>query len=149
MKALIQRVRSASVEVEGELVSSIGAGMLVLLGVIEGDTTKDMDYILKKTSMLRIFEDSDQKMNLSILDTGGEALVVSQFTLAADTKKGNRPSFQSAMEPVKANEMYEEFMQKLNALDIKVEGGRFSEMMDVSLINDGPVTIMLDSRGDF
>ncbi len=146
MRALIQRVSSASVGVGGERVSSIGPGLLVFLGVMKGDTDEDLAYIARKVKNLRIFEDDNGRMNLSVLDTGGEALVVSQFTLAAETRKGNRPSFTSAEEPGKAEAGYEEFMRHLSDLGVRVCGGSFGAMMDVSLVNDGPVTIMLDSR---
>ncbi|HEB02399.1 MAG TPA: D-tyrosyl-tRNA(Tyr) deacylase [Nitrospirae bacterium] len=146
MRALIQRVSSASVDVGGKRVSGIGRGLLILLGVMKGDTDDDLKYILRKAANLRIFEDDAGRMNLSVLDTKGEALVVSQFTLAADTRKGNRPSFVSAEAPERAESVYEKFMMELAALGIKVRGGSFGAMMDVSLVNDGPVTILLDSR---
>ncbi len=146
MRALIQRVSSASVDVGGKRVSGIGRGLLILLGVMKGDTDDDLKYILRKAANLRIFEDDASRMNLSVLDTKGEALVVSQFTLAADTRKGNRPSFVSAEAPERAESVYEKFMMELAALGIKVRGGSFGAMMDVSLVNDGPVTILLDSR---
>jgi D-tyrosyl-tRNA(Tyr) deacylase len=147
MKALVQRVKNAGVMVDGECVSSIDRGFLVLLGVMKGDTPKDLDYLVRKVANLRVFEDAEGKMNLSLKDVGGAALVVSQFTLAADTKKGNRPSFVDAEDPAIAENTYEEFMRKLNAEGIEVAGGRFGAHMAVSLINDGPVTIMLESRG--
>ncbi len=146
MRALIQRVSSASVDVGGKRVSAIGPGLLVLLGVMKGDTLKELEYIARKVSNLRIFEDESGRMNLSVLDTGGEALVVSQFTLAAETRKGNRPSFTNAEEPERAEEAYESFMRHLADLGVRVSGGSFGAMMDVALLNDGPVTLMLDSR---
>ena len=146
MRALIQRVSSATVDVGDERVSAIGTGLLIFLGVIKGDTDEDMQYLVRKVSNLRIFEDDNGKMNLSLIDAGGEALVVSQFTLASDTRKGNRPSFVSAEAPERAEAVYEEFMGELAALGINVRGGSFGAMMDVSLVNDGPVTILLDSR---
>ncbi len=146
MRALIQRVSSASVDVAGKRVSSIGPGLLVFLGVMKGDTAKDLAYIVRKVSNLRIFEDENGRMNLSVLETGGEVLVVSQFTLAAETRKGNRPSFTSAEEPEKAEAAYEEFMRHLADFGVRVCGGSFGAMMNVALVNDGPVTIMLDSR---
>ncbi len=146
MRALIQRVSSATVDVGDERVSAIGTGLLIFLGVIKGDTDEDMQYLVRKVSNLRIFEDDNGKMNLSLIDAGGEALVVSQFTLASDTRKGNRPSFVSAEAPERAEAVYEEFIGELAALGIKVRGGSFGAMMDVSLVNDGPVTILLDSR---
>ncbi len=133
---------------EGDRVTSIGRGFLVLLGVVKGDTDKDMDYLVRKVANLRVFKDSEGKMNLSLKDTGGAALVVSQFTLAADTRKGNRPSFVDAEDPAIAEKTYEEFMEKLRTEGIAdVQGGRFGAHMEVFLINDGPVTIMLESRG--
>jgi D-tyrosyl-tRNA(Tyr) deacylase len=147
MLALVQRVSSAAVKVDGREVSSIGPGLLVFLGVLKGDTEHDLEYLVRKVSQLRVIEDDEGKMNLSLLDTGGEALVVSQFTLAAETRKGNRPSFVNAEEPGRAREMYESFIEGLGALGVNTGSGVFGEMMDVSLVNDGPVTIILDSRG--
>ncbi len=146
MKALIQRVLNASVAVENKVVSEIGKGILVFFSVIKGDTEKDMDYIVKKVTNLRIFEDKERKLNLSVQDINGEILVVSQFTLAADCKKGNRPSFDNAEEPFKAEKIYLEFIKRLKDFNLKVASGAFGEFMQVHLINDGPVTIMLDSR---
>jgi D-tyrosyl-tRNA(Tyr) deacylase len=146
MKALVQRVKEAGVTVDGERVSSIGRGFVVLLGVVKGDTAKDLDYLVRKVANLRVFEDAEGKMNLSLKDVGGAALVVSQFTLAANTNKGNRPSFVDAEDPAIAEKTYKEFMQQLSAEGIEVQGGRFGSHMEVSLINDGPVTIMLESR---
>ena len=146
MRALIQKVSSASVDVGGKRVSGIGRGLLILLGVMKGDTDDDLKYILRKAANLRIFEDDAGRMNFSVLDTKGEALVVSQFPLAADTSNGNRSSFVSAEAPERAESVYEKFMMELAALGIKVRGGSFGAMMDVSLVNDGPVTILLDSR---
>lgn len=147
MKALVQRVSSASVIVEGKRVSSIGPGLLILLGVMKGDADADMDYIVRKSANLRIFYDDAGKMNLSVLDVKGEAIVVSQFTLAADTRKGNRPSFIDAESPERADAMYQEFMRRLADAGVRnVQGGVFGAHMEVTLTNDGPVTIMLDSR---
>ncbi len=146
MKALIQRVSSAKVEVAGRVTGEIGKGLLVLLCAVRGDTDRDLDYAVKKVSQLRVFEDEAGKMNLSVLDVKGEALVVSQFTLAASTRKGNRPSFDNAEEPEKARRMYERFAAALQDSGVPVRTGEFGAMMQVSLVNDGPVTIMIDSR---
>ncbi|MCI5538117.1 MAG: D-aminoacyl-tRNA deacylase [Oscillospiraceae bacterium] len=146
MKAVIQRVKSASVAVNGETVGSIGEGYMILLGVVEGDEKKHAEITAKKTASLRIFTDEDDKMNKSILDIGGEILVVSQFTLCADVKKGNRPSFINSAKPETANELYEYFMQCLKDNGVKkVEHGIFGEHMEVSLVNNGPVTILYDT----
>ena len=147
MKAILQRVSRASVHVDGDEVSSIKSGLLVFLGVVKGDTESDLQYLVKKVAALRIFEDAGGKMNLSVIDVRGGVLVVSQFTLAARTRKGTRPSFTDAEAPEAANAMYERYMDELHKLGIAVSGGRFGAMMDVSLVNDGPVTIILDSRG--
>ena len=145
MKALIQRVKRASVTVDGEVISKIGAGMLVLLGVEKGDSSENADKLADKLAKLRIFEDENEKMNLSILDTKGEMLVVSQFTLCGDCKKGTRPSFDKAAEPQIANELYEYFVSRLvNVHNIPCQKGKFDAMMDVELINDGPVTFMVE-----
>lgn len=144
MKALVQRVKEARVEVDGETVSAIGRGLLVFLGVERGDPEEDIDYLVKKVANLRIFGDSEGKMNLSVKDIGGEALVVSQFTLAADTRKGNRPSFAGAEDPERAEAIYRAFLEKLGASGVRVAEGRFAADMAVSLVNDGPVTIMLE-----
>lgn len=146
MRAVIQRVKRASVTVEHEKISEITKGFLILLAVHEDDTKDDMDYILKKVSKLRVFEDDEGKMNLSIQDIGGEFLVVSQFTLYGDARRGNRPSFIESAKHEKANEYYEEFVKELRKLtNLKVETGKFAADMQVELINDGPVTIQLDS----
>lgn len=147
MRAVVQRVASASVTVEGEKVGSIGPGLLVLLGVQEGDGEADRQWLLNKLTQLRIFEDEAGRMNRSVLDCGGEVLVVSQFTLMGTVKKGNRPSFNRAAEPAFAEAEYERFRSELAViLGRPVPGGRFAAMMAVELINDGPVTIILDSR---
>lgn len=146
MKALIQRVTRAGVRVDKRTISSIGPGLLILLGVMKDDTDDDLSYLVRKIEGLRIFNDAEGKMNLSIKDVAGEALVVSQFTLAAQTRKGNRPSFIAAEEPRRAREVYEDFMGRIGACGIRVSGGEFAAHMEVELINDGPVTIMLDSR---
>ncbi len=146
MKAVIQRVKNAQVTVENETVGKIGEGFLVLLGVFEDDTKAEAELLAKKTAMLRIFCDDEDKMNLSLLDVGGEALVVSNFTLCADTKKGNRPSFINAMEPNSADELYRYYCEQLKANGVKkVETGRFRAEMKVSLVNDGPITLVLDT----
>ncbi len=146
MKALLQRVLSAKVEVEGKAVGEIGRGLLVFLCAIKGDTDTDLEYLVKKIPALRFFADEQGKMNLSVLDIKGEVLVVSQFTLAASTRKGNRPSFENAEEPVKAKEAYEEFVRRLAGTGLTVRTGEFAASMAVYLTNDGPVTIMIDSR---
>ena len=145
MRAVVQRVKSASVKVDGELVSEIGAGVLIFLGVAHDDTATQLEYIANKIVNLRIFEDEDAKMNRSLLDTGGAALVVSQFTLYGDCRKGRRPSFIDAARPEAANARYEEFIAVLKRQNIPTQGGTFQAMMDVQLVNDGPVTILLDS----
>ena len=149
MRAVIQRVKSASVTVDNELVSEIGAGLLIFLGIAHTDAEKELEYIASKIANLRIFEDTDGKMNCSILDTGGEALVVSQFTLYGDCRKGRRPSFIDAARPDVANDLYEQFITTFEQLNIPTKGGTFQAMMDVQLINDGPVTILLDSDKQF
>jgi len=146
MKALLQRVSSAKVEVDGQIVGKIGKGLLVFLCAVKGDTEKDFDYLVKKVSQLRIFEDDQGKMNLSVADVKGSLLVVSQFTLAASTRKGNRPSFDNAESPERAKAMYDNFVQRMRDTGLPVETGMFLAMMDVTLVNDGPMTIWLDSR---
>ena len=146
MRAVIQRVKSASVTVEGTVVSEIQKGLLVFLGVAQEDTSADVDYMASKVANLRIFEDDEGRMNLSILDTGGEVLVVSQFTLYGDCRKGRRPSFIHAARPEKADPLYQAFMDEISRLGVPVKAGIFQAMMDVELINDGPVTMMLDSN---
>lgn len=145
MRVILQRVSRAKVSVGGETVGESGKGILVLLGVSTTDTAKEAIYLLEKTLNLRIFEDADGKMNLSLLDTKGELLVVSQFTLYADARKGRRPSFVKAAAPEKANELYEFFVSEARKQVGKVETGRFQAMMEVELVNDGPVTIFIDS----
>ncbi|HIQ99451.1 MAG TPA: D-tyrosyl-tRNA(Tyr) deacylase [Candidatus Scybalocola faecavium] len=146
MKAVIQRVSKASVDVEGQTIGKIGKGFMVLLGVHEDDTQEDLNYLVKKVTGLRIFEDSQGKMNLSLADVGGSLLVISQFTLLASTKKGNRPSFIQAGAPQMSEGLYEQFMEACRNMGFHVEHGKFGAHMDVSLINDGPVTIIIDSR---
>ncbi len=147
MKAVIQRVKYASVKVDGQTVGKSEQGFLVLLGVADGDTTADAELLAKKTANLRVFEDENEKMNLSILDINGEILAISQFTLCADVKKGNRPSFINAMEPESANKLYELYCEKLIENGVKkVEKGVFGADMKVELLNDGPVTILYDTE---
>lgn len=149
MRAVVQRVKSASVSVEGKLVSEIGAGVLIFLGVAHEDTVTQIEYIANKVANLRIFEDEEGKMNRSLLEMGGAALVVSQFTLYGDCRKGRRPSFIKAARPELANALYEEFIIALEQQNIPTQGGTFQAMMDVELVNDGPVTILLDSDKNF
>jgi D-aminoacyl-tRNA deacylase len=149
MRAVIQRVLEATVTIDGAQTARIGRGILVLLGVGPGDTEEDARYLAEKTVNLRIFPDEADKMNLSALDIGGEILVVSQFTLYGDCRKGRRPSYAGAAPPDMANTLYESYVRELRTLTHKVDTGRFQEMMQVSLINDGPVTLLLDSRKGF
>ncbi len=144
MKALIQRVKRASVSIENELYSKIGAGLLVFLGVEKTDTEENADKLVDKVSKLRIFEDENEKMNKSVVDVSGEILVVSQFTLCGDCKKGTRPSFDSAARPEDAVRLYEYFVDKVKSLNIPCQTGKFRAMMDVELINDGPVTLWVE-----
>jgi D-tyrosyl-tRNA(Tyr) deacylase len=145
MKALIQRVSEASVAVEGKNISHIGKGLLILLGVMNEDGEIEVGKLAKKCAELRIFQDSEGKMNLSVLDVGGEALVVSQFTLAANCRKGRRPSFEKAANPELGFEFYKLFCEELSSHGVPVKQGKFAAHMHVSLINDGPVTIMLNT----
>ena len=149
MRAVIQRASRARVSVAGEIPGEIGKGILILLGVSRDDSEKEALYLLDKTLNLRIFEDADGKMNLSLLDIKGELLVVSQFTLYGDSRRGRRPSFIDAAPPEKANALYEFFVAEAGKQVEKVATGRFQAMMDVELINDGPVTILLDSKKNF
>ncbi len=146
MKALLQRVTGASVSVAGEVVGSIGRGLVIFVGVASGDTEKDAPYLIQKIINLRIFSDEAGKFNLSALDIKGELLVVSQFTLLADTSKGRRPSFIDAAPPAQAEELFEQFVEQARATGLKVATGRFQQYMQVEIHNDGPVTILLDSR---
>ena len=146
MRAVIQRVNRASVTVEGDRISSIGPGLLTLLGVQEGDEEKHADWLMRKILNLRIFEDQDGKMNRSLIDCGGEHLIVSQFTLFADVSRGNRPSFVHAAKPEIARRIYDYALGASRALGVKTEGGRFQASMQVELENDGPVTILLDHQ---
>ena len=145
MLAVVQRVKQSSVSVDNEGIASIGPGLLVLLGVASEDTAKDVAYLADKIPNLRIFEDDQSKMNRSLLDTGGSMLVVSQFTLLGDCRKGRRPSFIKAARPEVAIPLYESFISKVKDLGVHVESGRFQAMMAVQLVNDGPVTLILES----
>lgn len=149
MKALLQRVTRASVSVGSEVVGRIGQGLVVFVGVASGDTGKDAQYLAQKTASLRIFPDEEGRFNLSALDIKGELLVVSQFTLLADTRKGRRPSFIEAAPPAQAEEIFERFVEQARATGLRVETGRFQQYMQVEIYNDGPVTILLDSKGKF
>lgn len=149
MRAVVQRVTEARVEVAGEIVGEIGAGFLVLLGVARDDTSTDADYLAEKVVNLRVFDDDEGKMNRSLLETGGAMLVVSQFTLYGDVRRGRRPSYSDAAEPEKANQLYEYFVERVRSFSVRVETGVFQATMKVSLVNDGPVTILLDSRKVF
>lgn len=144
MKLVVQRVKNAKVEVKGKIVGSIEKGFLVLIGITHTDTKEIADYLVKKLCNLRVFEDENEKMNLNIQDVGGSLLIVSQFTIYADCKGGNRPSFVNAAKPDFANDMYEYFCNKCKENGLKVETGIFGENMQVSLLNDGPVTIILE-----
>ncbi len=146
MIALLQRVSSAAVSIDGRIVGEIQKGLLVFLCAVKGDTGKDLDYLVKKVMQLRIFEDAQGKMNLSVSDVRGAVLVVSQFTLAASIQKGNRPSFDNAETPELAKAWYDLFAERLENAGLTVKTGVFGAMMDVSLVNDGPVTIWVDSR---
>ncbi len=145
----MQRVTSASVGIDGEVVGKIGRGLVVFVGVAEGDSERDIDYHVQKTAGLRKIADEAGKFNLSALDIGGELLLVSQFTLMADTRKGKRPSFTGAAPPEQAEDLFEKFVERARTTGLKVETGRFQAYMQVEIHNDGPVTIMLDSRDKF
>ena len=149
MRAVVQRVSRARVTVNGETTGEIGLGLLVLLGVGAGDTRAGADYLVEKTIGLRIFEDAGGKMNLSVAEVGGALLVVSQFTLYGDARRGKRPSFDGAAPPEQARELYEYFVEKVRASGVRSETGRFQETMQVELVNEGPVTILLDSDKAF
>jgi len=146
MRAVVQRCSSGSVTVGGEVIGQIGRGLVVLLGVATGDTETDLDYLVDKIIGLRIFEDSAGKMNLGLQEVQGEMLVVSQFTLLADTRKGRRPSFLEAAPPEIADQFYQQFVAKVRIQGINVATGRFRAEMQVALVNEGPVTIVIDSR---
>ncbi len=149
MRAVVQRVKEAKVEIDGSVVGQISKGLLIFLGVAEKDTEKECEYMANKIINLRIFPDENDLMNLSLLDTKGAALVVSQFTLWGDCRKGRRPSFIEAARPEKANRLYEHFISLVKDKGVTVATGRFQEMMDVHLVNDGPVTILIDSSKNF
>ena len=149
MKALLQRVSGASVSIANEEVGRIGRGLVVFLGIADGDTERDAQYLAQKIANLRVFSDEEGKFNLSALDIEGELLLVSQFTLLADTRKGRRPSFVEAASPAQAEELFEYFVEQAQATGLKVETGRFQQYMQVEIHNDGPVTILLDSREKF
>jgi len=149
MRAVVQRVKRAAVSVNGEQVAGIGPGLLVFVGVAQGDSEAGADYLAGKVAGLRIFEDADGKMNLAVHDAGGEVLVVSQFTLLGDVRRGKRPSFDAAAPPAAARRLYEHFVTRLAARGLRCATGRFQEMMQVELVNDGPVTILLDSEKAF
>ena len=149
MRAVVQRVSEASVSVDGRAVGAIGKGLLVLLGVGQEDGKSDADYLAEKTAGLRIFADADDKMNLSVCDIAGEVMVISQFTLYGDVRRGKRPSFTAAARPERAAALYECFAGKLREKGLTVATGEFQAMMDVSLVNAGPVTVLLDSKKPF
>lgn len=149
MRAVVQRVTHCRVVVDGTVVGEIGQGLLVFLGVAKADTTAAADYLLDKVLGLRIFEDAEGKMNLSVQDRKGEVLVVSQFTLYGDVRRGKRPSFDAAARPEQARELYEYFVEKVRAAGILCQTGQFQAMMDVELVNSGPVTILIDSEKVF
>lgn len=149
MRAVVQRVSRAQVAVDGEIVGEVGRGLLVLLGVTHADTEVDADYLADKIAVLRVFEDENGKMNLDVASIGGGILVVSQFTLYGDVRRGKRPSFDAAAKPERARELYKYFVARIRAAGLPCQTGRFQEMMEVELVNDGPVTILLDSAKIF
>ncbi len=149
MRAVVQRVSRAKVTVNGEVTGEIGVGLLVLLGVGRDDTNADATYLVEKIAGLRVFEDPQGKMNLSVQDVGGSVLAVSQFTLYGDVRRGKRPSFDAAAPPEKARQVYEFFVDQLRSAGLRCETGRFQELMQVELVNEGPVTILLDSAKGF
>ena len=146
MRAVIQRVLSAQVDVDGKTVGKIGRGVMTLLGIRQGDSEKELDWLIGKIARLRIFEDEQGKLNRSLLDVGGEHLIVSQFTLYGDARQGNRPSFIDAARPEAARPLYEKALELSRGLGLKTEGGQFQADMKVALVNDGPVTLILESR---
>lgn len=148
MRAVIQRVDRAAVAVGGREISSIGRGLVAFLGVEKGDEHRDADYLLEKIANMRVFEDGEGKMNLSLLETGGELMIISQFTLFGDCRKGRRPSFYRAEEPLRARELYEYFLAAATDRIAIVGAGEFQAMMKIDLVNDGPVTLLLDSRNN-
>lgn len=149
MRAVVQRVSQAKVTINDWIVGEIGMGLLVLLGVGEDDSESDVTYLAEKIAGLRIFDDAEGKMNLSVLDVAGSVLAVSQFTLYGDVRRGKRPSFDAAAKPETARRLYELFVERIRAAGLRCETGRFQEMMQVELVNEGPVTILLDSRKTF
>lgn len=149
MRAVVQRVSRAAVKVDGTIVGAIEQGLLVLLGVGVDDAESDADYLVQKIAGLRIFEDNEEKMNRSVIDVGGAMLAVSQFTLYGDVRRGKRPSFDAAARPEQAQRLYEYFVSRVRAMGLKCETGKFQAMMQVELVNEGPVTIMLDSKKSF
>ena len=149
MRAVVQRVSRAQVAVNGEIAGQIGLGLLVLLGVGRDDTEADATYLAEKIARLRVFEDAQGKMNRSVQDVGGSVLAVSQFTLYGDVRRGKRPSFDAAAPPERAHQLYEFFVEQIRSAGLRCETGRFQEMMQVELVNEGPVTILLDSGKGF
>jgi len=149
MRAVVQRVSYASVKVDGRIIGEIDAGLLVLLGIAQDDSESDAEYLAEKIIGLRIFEDADGKMNLSVVDTRGAILAVSQFTLFGDVRRGKRPSFDAAARPEQAKKLYEYFVERVRAAGVRCETGTFQAMMKVELANEGPVTILLDSKKNF
>jgi D-tyrosyl-tRNA(Tyr) deacylase len=149
MRAVVQRVSEGRVEVDGRVIGAIGPGLVILLGVGQSDNQEDAALLAEKVAHLRVFEDEEGKLNRSLLDTAGQALVVSQFTLWGDCRKGRRPSFVEAAPPARAEPLYREFIEKLRALGVPTATGRFGAMMQLALVNDGPVTLLLDSRKAF
>ena len=149
MRAVVQRVKNAKVEVDSEITGEIDSGLLVFLGIGKEDTKKDADYLLEKVINLRIFEDEEDRLNLSALDLDKDLMVVSQFTLFGDCRQGRRPSFFEAAPPAKAEKLYDYFVEEAKKSKLKIATGEFQAMMDVSMVNDGPVTILVDSKKKF
>ena len=146
MLAVVQRVSQAQVSIDNQVIAKIGPGFAILLGVVKTDTSQDLDYLVKKISQLRILADKHNKMNLSLKDINGQVLIIPQFTLAANTKKGNRPSFTKAADPQTGKKYFKRFVNQLQATGLKVSTGKFASYMQVNLTNDGPVTIIIDSK---